>query len=333
VSHVEGISPARVRREAARFPRRPFAAMAIMLVGAPFLMAISDHFTSKSGPLPSRMTWALVAMIEGLLLTMCSLLTLWQKKDRYPDPVSRGFLRWLEEVSGKFAAVRIADAAFRPEGARFVAMGGRMMSAGEGSSLVAPISGTPCLYYRVVVEQWTDRPFPQDPWTECGQTWQLDRFVLVDESGVVMVEAPDEESSSSDKVEAQLSISSRTIVVESRSGIRGLPPHVHSCIEERPQHFRSIEDSKRTRVTELTLVDGDVVAVLGYVEARVVSTGAFRGERAFVITSEAPRRVFAATLDDLRRLGLFHLRFALALVALALLGGVIFGIGLLLVRR
>ena len=334
--HFDGVLRDRVRDEAARYLRRPLLGFAIGLAISPALVAFAVNVAGVDHPpFTSTIPWAMVTFADGLWLAFGSLAALWGKKDRYSDPLDGSMLRRLTNTAGDLVPVLIATVAIDPSVSKLVGIEGRVTTVPDFEAMLAPISGSPCLYFRVVVEQYTPKPYPQARWSRCGQSWQLGAFLLTDDSGSVLVEARDEALPACDDVNACLSISSRTTLVESASGVSRLPPHVRRYIEANSKLLGAIDNEKRIRVIELTLVAGDHVSLFGHLEERVVSGSTLRSERIRVVASGSPMTVFAARLDELRWLGRFHRRFTLALILTSMLGfGVTaFGIYLLLTAK
>lgn len=324
----DGISRDRVRGEAAHFLRRPALGIVIGLAVSPALFALMDHFGSAGhSPVASTMLWAMVIVLDGMWLAFGSLAALLVKKDRYPNPLDGSMLRWLTKKASDVVLVPIANVVIAPSGSKLVGIEGRMTSVPDVETMLAPISGSPCLYFRVTVEQYNAKPYPEEPWSRCGRSWQLGAFLLTDDSGSVLVEAPDEAQAARDDVDACLSISSRTTLVESPSGVARLPPHVRRYVEANAKLFGVIDNEKRTRVVELTLVAGDHVSLFGHLEERVVSGSALRSERIRVVASGSPVTVFAARFDELRWLERFHRRFTLAVILTSMLGAGVTAVG------
>lgn len=222
---------------------------------------------------------------------------------------------------------RVPIAAALRDTSNWIAMEGRVAPARLDAGIAAPLSGSRCLYYCVVVEEWWPQPngsvFENGEWSEIHRQWKIQPFAVTDESGFLLVD-PCEELQKLDPVEVHTDFCSALAVHESRAGLQGLSAVARAYVEATSAERVALPGAeKRIRVTEIAIREGDMVSVLGSVEQRVEQAIAFReegGQR--VLAMAGIPLVLPARLDDIRWLVAFHRRFMLALIV-----GVVLALG------
>jgi hypothetical protein len=241
--------------------------------------------------------------------------------------------------SRKFAQVSIADA--QPDSTTIVALEGSVASSALGTVLRSPLGGLPCVYHRVMVDEWQMKEAPYSKkdgtWFERDYRFRFTPFVVSDGSGFVLIkplstDGEFETSSSRDPVyvdrPSEKRVMARPIfpgvtVYESISGVTGLPPTARAYVEANREHLKRFTDSPRIRVTEVLLREGDLVSAVGALAEQVTPAGSYReeGSERIPIMTEAigVPRVIPASLADLRWLATFHRRVELSLIATAIL--------------
>lgn len=324
---AEGVLRARVRADAALFLRRQLAAITITCGAGLLAVAVMAVDASHRGhPLTVRAVEAWLAEVELVTLAVGFFGLAGMKRALYRCPISDP---WSGLTAEDRRAVALDVIAAKPpelSGPRPVALDGRVSPAPDGMPLEAPLSGAPCVYYRVVVEQWTAGAFPRSDWSTLDDQWRREAFVLLAESGSLTVERREEDANRRDSVEAFSLISSVAEVHDSPSGIDGLPPRVQAYLEasQRPYQLADrtkqlfFDRRKRTRVTEITLAEGDLIFVTGFAEQRGGEADMFPDamtDRYRIIPAPLLLRIFPAPLADLLWVRSFHQWFTRALIA------------------
>jgi uncharacterized protein involved in type VI secretion and phage assembly len=69
-----------------------------------------------------------------------------------------------------------------------VAIEGRVAHAASTQELIAPLNGTPCVYYRVCIEQWAGGPQRPQVWLDMHDRSSNKPFVVADAAGGVLVD-------------------------------------------------------------------------------------------------------------------------------------------------
>ncbi len=231
-----------------------------------------------------------------------------------------------------------------------VAVGGRVGRASDAPELSAPISGSPCVYYRIQLEHSAKDKLSRVAASlaaPLASSERLVRFVVADESGFVLVDPgadvealPDDTDSPRVAVlsvyvelsprvapgasAADVELSPQVAVYTSVAGCRGLPPVAQTYLEtvrkRLPERdFARLMDMETTRVrlTEVILREGDIVSVTGNMEERQ-EPGAYRESRLRAMSH--PCTVNLAGPDELAWLDRFDRRFAAVLWAVAVAG-------------
>lgn len=209
-----------------------------------------------------------------------------------------------------------------------VTIEGKVRGMADGERLVGPVSGAPCVYYRVRVEHhdggaWTSRsggwwkvrdgalllPFTV---SENGETIRLEPVVRRDEATAPNIFP----------VDIDFDLVDWATVSESDAGLKGLSDgarrHVESVAASMLEHW----DNARLRVTELALHEGDDVVLVGHAKWQKEPVGAFRVEGAVRVGIMCgfpdTVRVAPATLRDLAWLRRFDITVLISLVFLSI---------------
>ena len=328
---AEGVLRARVRREAALFLRRHLAAIAITCGAGLLAVAVMALDASNRGhPLTVPAVEAWLIEVESAVLAVVFFCLAGMTRQSFRCPISDPWSGLTADQRRTSALDSIAPRTRGLAEPRPVALDGVVSLAPDGVPLAAPLSGAPCVYYRVVVEQWTASAFPRTEWSTLDDRWRRETFVLSAESGSMTVERPAEDANRKDDVEAFFSISPVAKEYDSPSGIDGFPPHVQAYLEASQRPYQLADRSKqlffdkrkRTRVTELTLAEGDLIFVTGFAELRGGEAAMFADtmtDQCPIIPARFLLRVFPAPLSDLLWVRSFHRLFTRGLIA----GGVL----------
>jgi hypothetical protein len=326
-ARTNGVLRARVRAEAALFLRRQLAAVAITCGAGLLAVAVMALDASRRGhPLTVPAVEAWLVEVELVVLAVVFVCLAGMKRELYRCPIRDPWWGLTPEERRAAALDVIAAKARELPGPRPVALDGRVSPAPDGMPLEAPLSRARCVYYRVVVEQWTADSFPRSDWSTLDDQWQREAFVLSAESGPMTVERWANDANRRDCVEAFSSISSVAHIHDSPSGVDGLPPHVRAYVEATERPYQLVDRTqplffdrrKRTRVTELTLAEGDLIFVTGFAEQRGGEADMFPDamtDRCLIIPARLLLRIFPAPLADLLWVRSFHRWFTRALIA------------------
>lgn len=305
---------------------------------------VQVHF--RDDQTPQRIKVGLFLALIGSLLTMCLGVVAFYAKTWWPGPLDsaqRLYSHWAvgpEPRHSAFSTLLRTPIAKAPHDSATIAfIEGRVAIATPGKELRAPLSGSHCIFHWIHVSQWIEGGINR--WEKLLDRRSAASYIVSDESGHVLIEGDDLRqdplhSCSSDSMKIDLRISTRAATYESRSGVQGLPPAALAYIEAIRQSLPSLDDSRRTRVTEVILQEGDIVTVLGPIEARLVPEGAYRAEhsaRTLVMMNPVFINVFLARIDELRWLVTFHRRLFLALIVGILIGVEIVGSGIFLLTQ
>ena len=291
--------------------------------------------------LPQTVQIALCLVAIGPVLALTFLLGAYKAKAWWPGPFDQAKKMYSYGQTGgptdapAFPGIIRMPIAEAPRGSLAVALiEGRVAIAIPGTELRAPLSGSPCVAHHVRVQQWVGDA--RWRWETLAYHRRAESYVISDESGHVLIEGDNllgepDRSCSADSIKVDFRVSTRTVTHDSRSGVRGLPPAARAYLEANRKSLPSLDDSRRTRVTEALLQEGDVVTVIGPIEERLVPEGAYRAEhgaRMLVMAHPPLMFVYLARLQELRWLVAFYRRVLLALVVGGMIGVGIAGSGM-----
>jgi hypothetical protein len=255
-----------------------------------------------------------IAVPEGACLAAISITgALVYRRRRWPRPALARMLT----VAPKAISAAPHDAS------TLVLVEGRVACTAQRSPHSAPLDGGPCVYHRVLVEQWSPHPSRRDSWTILSDQRCIGPLNVIDESGFVLVERSGQAEGADDPVEGDLRLFSHVIEHDSPTGLRGLAPEARAYVETNRKVLAGLDAERRLRVTELVIREGDVVSLVGAVEKRPAPPGSYRPEDGATIlvmdSAHSEVHLVPARLSEIRRLITLQHCLTAVLVVTALL--------------